>query len=104
MFAHAKCKGIASLTACLLLGSGWAAVAEATPVTYVVDFSGSGTLPSPARGVFKYDAAASTFSDFLVRWDETVFDLTSEANAPRRSGVACAGESASSPAVGFALL
>jgi len=79
-------------------------VAQAVPVTYVIDFTGSGILPSPAQGVFRYDAAAAAFSNFLVRWDGALFDLTAEANAPSFGGVACAGEPSSSPAVGFALM
>ena len=79
----------------------FSAVAQATPITYVVNFSvEEGTLP--ASGQFTYDAAAQDFSNFLVSWDGFLFDLTSEANAPSFDGVPCAGESASSSSIGFA--
>ena len=74
-------------------------VAMATPMTYFVNFSGGPTLP--ALGVFTYDAT-SGFSNFLVSWNGTLFDLTSAANTPGVGG-ACPGAS-SSPATGFALM
>jgi len=77
-----------------------AAGAGAAPMTYFVGFSGVGTLP--ALGAFTYDAAAPGFSNFIVLWNGTLFDLTSAANAPNIGG-ACAG-AASSPETGFALM
>jgi len=77
-----------------------AAGARAAPMTYFVGFSGVGTLP--ALGAFTYDAAAPGFSNFIVLWNGTLFDLTSAANAPNIGG-ACAG-AASSPETGFALM
>ena len=74
-------------------------VARAAPMTYFVNFSGGSTLP--ALGLFTYDAT-SGFSNFLVSWNSTLFDLTSAANAPGVGG-ACPGAS-SSPATGFALM
>ena len=73
-------------------------VARAAPTTYFVNFTGGQTLP--ALGVFGYDAA-SGFSNFLVSWNDTLFDLTGAANAPIVGG-AC--PATSSPATGFALM
>ena len=74
-------------------------VAKAAPMTYFVNFTGGLTLP--ALGVFSYDAT-SGFSNFLVSWNGTLFDLTSAANAPGVGG-GCPGASSSS-ATGFALM
>ncbi len=49
-------------------------------VTYTINFTGSGILPT--SGSFTYDPDTTTFTSFLVTWNGTTFDLTSGANAP----------------------
>lgn len=50
--------------------------ATASPVSYTIDFTGTGILPT---GTFTYDAAlplGSRFTAFTVIWDGVTFDLT----------------------------
>jgi hypothetical protein len=49
--------------------------------TYTINFTATfGTAPT--AGSFTYDPDTATFSDFLVTWDGSHFDLTSSANNP----------------------
>jgi len=48
--------------------------------TYTINFTGNGLLPT--AGSFTFDPDTPKFSNFLVTWDGTIFDLTSSANAP----------------------
>jgi len=52
--------------------------ALASPVTYTIGFTGTGTLPDFAS--FTFDSANDTFSNFVVDWEGYVFDLTAAAN------------------------
>jgi len=64
----------------------------ASPVTYNINFTGTGLLPT--SGQFTYDAMGvpgSAFSDFTVVWNSISFDLTAVANAPQHTFGACAG-------------
>jgi hypothetical protein len=83
-----------------LVAFAFSPVAHATPMTYFVTFSGGPTLP--ALGFFTYDASTPSFSNFIVSWGGSIFDLTGAANAPLVGG-GCPGAS-SSPATGFALM
>jgi len=77
-----------------------ASSAQAAPSTYFVNFTGAGNLPG--LGVFTYDDTTSHFSNFLVSWGGTLFDMTTAANSPMVGG-ACAGATASG-ATSFSLL
>jgi len=63
-----------------LLISLTAAPATASPITYAIIFTGTGTLPS--AGTFTYDSDTSTFTNFFVIWNALVFNLTPSANNP----------------------
>jgi hypothetical protein len=90
--------GIQSVAALLLVSIS--SLSQAAPLSYFIEFSGAADRPEV--GLFTYDAATSTFSNFLVSWKNTVFDLTGSANAPF-VGSACPG-TGSSAATGFALM
>lgn len=62
-----------------------AAVACAAPISYNINFTlkpGSTVLPS--SGSFRYDQDTGLFSDFIVVFYGTSYDLTSSANSPWR--------------------
>ena len=82
----------------LMMGIG-AAVVTAAPVTYIIDFSGVGLLPT--SGTFTYDSALGAnakFTAFSVTWDSIVFDLKDSANNPHIELAAACGDSSSSSA------
>jgi hypothetical protein len=77
-----------------------ASLATASPITYNIDFTTTSGL-APTSGSFTYDAATTTFSNFIVDWDTISFsDLTTIANT---EGGTC-GASPSSPANAFLFL
>jgi MYXO-CTERM domain-containing protein len=67
----------------LLIAALGAPVAKANSIDatrYIINFTGSGPLPTAAS--FTYDPDTHTFSSFLVTWEGINFDLTSPASAP----------------------
>jgi hypothetical protein len=76
--------------------------ANASPITYTINFTlgGGGTLPS--AGSFAYDSGTHTFSAFSVTWEGIAFDLTGSANAPVTAGSPCGALTGG--AASFALL
>jgi len=69
--------------------------------TYDINFTGNGILPT--AGSFTYDSTTPSFSDFMVTWDGTTFNLTASANLPLITPtVSCI--SATGAAASFALL
>ncbi len=61
--------------------------ATAAPVTYTINFTGNGLLPT--FGQFTYNdmaAPGAAFSDFFVVWNGLTFGLTASANAPATLG------------------
>jgi hypothetical protein len=77
-----------------------AAAASAMPINYIINFTGTGPLPTSS---FTYDASLSSnnFANFMVTWGGTEYDLTASANQPYVSGVCGAS---SSPAAAFSFL
>jgi hypothetical protein len=67
----------------IMLGVALPCAMLAGPVTYDISFTGTGLLPTAAS--FTYDPNTATFTAFSVTWDGLLFDLTSSANAPRRT-------------------
>ena len=79
----------------LLLMGVLSATASANPITYVINFSGSGLLPT--TGSFSYDSALAVnpFTNFQITWNGINFDLTSSANAPNGAVIPCGNTPAS---------
>jgi hypothetical protein len=69
---------------------------------YQINFTTDSGI-GPTAGSFTFDG--SMFSNFIVDWNGTVVDLTSEANHPglNTSGSSCSS-AASTPAYGFAIM
>ena len=61
-----------------------AAAVHAAPVTYNINFTGVGTLPT--SGSFTYDAANPVFTNFIVVWQGISFNLTAGANVAFAAG------------------
>jgi hypothetical protein len=74
--------------------------AFAVPTTYEINFQASVGL-APTSGSFTYDSANQIFSNFLVDWSGTFFDLTSSANAPEGVGDRCGFGSGAAGAFAF---
>src|ERR1035438_3957196 len=62
--------------------------ATAGTITYNINFTTTGGL-APLSGTFTYDLTLNTFTNFLVTWDGTTFDLRSEANSPGINTFVC---------------
>jgi PEP-CTERM motif len=75
-----------------------ASLATASPITYDINFTTTSGL-APTSGSFTYDAATTTFSNFIVDWDTVPLDFTLIAN---QDG-GCLG-SPTSPANAFVFL
>src|SRR5258708_9047708 len=71
--------------------------------TYDVSFTGGGTLPPSAS--FTYDSTVPQFTNFIVDWAGSVFNMTSSANNPGVQGgtPACVGANTGAAAT-FAIL
>ena len=66
----------------LLVVTWGAPAATADPsdqTTYTIIFNGTGLLPT--AGSFTYDPDTQVFTNFMVKWNGTDFDLTSSANS-----------------------
>lgn len=62
---------------------GEVGTANASPITYIINFSGGS--PNPTYGQFTYDSGAALgnqFSAFTVEWNALSFNLTASANNP----------------------
>jgi hypothetical protein len=91
--------GICALTAAAL----GTPVLMADAITYDINFTGTGILPT--AGSFTYDAGATTpFSDLTVTWDGTTFDMTASANSPEITPTVGCLSGATGAAASFALL
>lgn len=85
-----------------------AATASAnTIITYNINFTTTSGSPAPASGSFTYDSTNPLFSNFLVTWDNQIYDLTSVANSPT---IISGGQytpcpdASPTPALGFAIM
>jgi hypothetical protein len=73
-----------SLSLALLLSAALGSpFAQAAAIQYDFTFTGQGLLPS---GSFTYDDTVPLFTSFVITWNGTVFDLTSQANNPYVKG------------------
>lgn len=87
----------------LLAAAFGAAAAKPGPINYTINFTTTAGV-GPTAGAFTYDAATSTFTNFLVTWDGLSFNLTSSANAPGSLGNVPSCVGGTGPAAAFALL
>jgi len=74
-----------------------------TVTTYTINFTTTRGGPAPVSGSFTYDSTVQSFSNFLVTWNNTAFDLTASANAPNTTqNIGCGG--APTPQYGFIMM
>jgi hypothetical protein len=67
-------------TVLLIATCGTPAAIADTSITYDINFTGTGLLPT--AGSFTYDSTVPSFSDFTVTWAGVVLNFTAAANAP----------------------
>src|SRR3974377_1598829 len=84
----------------LLVAAFSVPAAKASPITYDVVFTSTGTPPLGAE--FTYDSNTQSFSYFEAWWKGYTFDLASSANSPVIAGDPCGGLSGG--AASFSLL
>jgi hypothetical protein len=84
-----------------------AAPAAPAPIHYDINFTLASGSPLPTAGGFDYDPAIpASFSNFIVVWHGSTYELTAEANSPTESGGSAFSTSCglTGPPLAFALL